>query len=686
MSESQREPGQTREKGLASLAEVLLARHLQVSWPPRQESARSWFKGRKRLDGSDSELRTVAVVGAGASIPMVSVADELADRLEDEYGGDKQDREAELDRLQKVYGADPKHFETRLVAICRATEAERKVRAAIAKDYRLKHPSLLTYELLAHLLKHRFLDAIISFNFDELLDQSIEDELGPNEYTRVVTERDWDPEYPVSSPLYIKMHGTASEPESLRFTQESYYWTPKSINALVEKQFDVEHLVLLNIGFKMASFDFQYALRKPKELRIYHLDPHALARDVIKEVKKQRKKERELRADDSPESNDEPRPVSFHSLARGPGGPTFLEDLLLRLCSEMQACSRKPAAGPAHWRSTIRHETAVKLLRGTDTGEHNHYINYLRRRTILEIAFAAAKGRGVVSIAAMVSDERCGRYYDVYRRIAGHDAQAWSNLCRAGGLVESSDSPDTYEMLPSVCKKPSKAEEKVPKMHRLEFAHPGKLAKHVLRSMDPDPAKTDDLTTLLTKTLTSLQSDTEIEVHSRDDRVCSKIFTRPVILTTLTALKGWTNVMLKQEDYDELRVVAETGEWLQRDVDLKPAHGTLTVKLIVAFDLGSSSYGENVKVELLWIPWWRHNRHMTILCKDGTPQSAIYFARRLRASSVTPVYLTDQADLTRLANAFERLQEEARWSAERALRTLTRPSTFVTSGGGGRWQ
>ena len=36
----------------------------------------------------------------------------------------------------------------------------------------------LAYEILAHLMKHGFIDAIINFNFDEVLDQAIEDELG----------------------------------------------------------------------------------------------------------------------------------------------------------------------------------------------------------------------------------------------------------------------------------------------------------------------------------------------------------------------------------------------------------------------------------------------------------------------------------------------------------------------------
>lgn len=586
---------------------------------------------------------------------MMSIADDLADRLEEEVESDRKEREVELERLENVYGLNPTNFETRLTAICRTPEAERKVREKISEDYRHHYPTLLTYELLAHLLHHRFLDAIISFNFDELLDRSIEDEMGSAEYTRVVTERDCGPGDTVATPLYIKMHGTASEPDSLRFTRERYYWTPKSIISLVEKQFDVEHLVLLNLGFTMASFDFQYLLRKPKQLEVYHLDPKSLTAEVKEGIENQRRKHRLRQKGASADSYDAPDFFEF-SLADGAEpGVEFLESLMTDVVRAVEKACDKPAAGPAAWRSTVRHKAVVEALKGSDTTEPRHRNLYLRRRAILELAFAAAKGRGVMSIAAMVN-ERCGRYYDLYADCAGDQADSWPKICRAGGLMESPDWPDTYEVLEEIRVKHAKKD--VLPLHQFQLVDPKKLAAHVVKHMDVPSKDRQSLTQLLADTFQFLQGETEIEVHSRDDKVCSKIFTEPVILKTLTALQGWTRELLElYPDYDELRVVAETGGWLgAKDLLQRLKAQKPTVKLITAFEKDRHLPSQ---VNVKRLPWGRHNRHMTIVCSKGQPRAAIYFVRRLRAATITPVYLSKQEDLERVTNAFDGLWSEA---------------------------
>jgi hypothetical protein len=654
----------SRRKHLDSLSNLLLLRHLQESWPERLESNPAWFGDGELPPGYQKNLRTVAVVGAGASYPMESIADELVEDLEMELGGDSREREVELDRLENVYGLDRKNFETRLTAICRTPEAERKVRERISERYRHRHPSLLTYELLAHLLHHRFLDAIISFNFDELLDQAIEDELGPNEYTPVITERDCDPGVPTPAPLYIKMHGTASEPDSLRFTRERYYWTPKSIIELVEKQFEVEQLVVMNVGCRMSSFDFQYLLRKPDHLRIFHLDPNRLKRNVRTEIKKQREKERGRQKVQRPDSND--RPVVADFSQRGKAGADFLPELLTEVIVALRKrCLSTP---PTEWRSTLRHRAVVEILEGSQTNTPTQYAEYLRRRTILEFAFAAARGRGVLSIASMV-DDRCGRYYDRYQRVAGDGADSWRKLCEAGGLQESKEWPNTYEVLKGL----GPAEEREAKnVHQLWPANPQKLADHTLKSMNV-PGKPTRFRKLLTETLKFLQEETEIEVHSRDDRVCSKTFVKPVILRTFTALQGWTRYMLEAtEDYNEVWAVSETGAWIARKETLKAlenhekgAPGSkrepIRLRLLTAFDPETTDPVRRLSggVEMERLPWGRHNRHMTIVCKNGQPRAAIYFVRRLRAPTVTPVYLSHQQDLKRIVEAFEKLWEEA---------------------------
>ena len=273
-------PPRSKPSVLAELADQLIVRHLRVSIPA-EDVRLELQQGRRRELLLQQKLRCVAVVGAGASATLHARGDELADDLERDFSFPKdKDREAELFRLQRVYKLDPKDFETRLAALSRTPEVTQRVRKEIANRYGYRHPTILGYELLAHLLKHRFLDAIISFNFDELLDQSLDDELGPTGYRRLVSDRDStgavkDPDDPDYLPLYIKLHGTASEPDSLRFTRESYYTLPRNMTDAVETLFDSDRCVVVNVGSAMTGLDLHRLLRVPKDLKVYDLSPRA---------------------------------------------------------------------------------------------------------------------------------------------------------------------------------------------------------------------------------------------------------------------------------------------------------------------------------------------------------------------------------------------------------------------------
>jgi hypothetical protein len=163
----------------------------------------------------------------------------------------------------------------------------------------------------------------------------------------------------------------------------------------------------------------------------------------------------------------------------------------------------------------------------------------------------------------------------------------------------------------------------------------------------------------LTETLKYLQGDTEIEIHSCDDRVCPKLFANPMQLNTLTALRGWTLEMFRNdEDFDQLWLVAETGQWiLDKEVAGILTERGLTIKLLQAFDAEVKI--PETEVETRQLPWGRHNRHMTVICSGNQPRAAIYFVRRLRSVTVTPVYLSNPKDLKRVGAAFQTLWEEA---------------------------
>ncbi len=97
----------------------------------------------------------------------------------------------------------------------------------------------MTYELLAHLLNHRFLDHVVSLNFDRLLDESLLDEFGEEGVDIVVSDRD----IPNSTLLdklderarCVKPHGSITVPDSMRFTMADASDISVAMLALVEQ-------------------------------------------------------------------------------------------------------------------------------------------------------------------------------------------------------------------------------------------------------------------------------------------------------------------------------------------------------------------------------------------------------------------------------------------------------------------
>jgi hypothetical protein len=577
---------------------------------------------------------------------------------------------AALKRMQRVYGLDPEDFETQLVAISQSPQAALRVREAIATRYQVRHPTLLSYELLAHLLKHRYIDAIVSFNFDELLDQSLEDELGADEYRTIVSERDCvDVESDADAhhyvPLYIKLHGTASEPESLRFTRESYYAIPQRLITVLEGLLRVHDCVLANVGFGMASFDFQSLLKLPEHLEIYNLSKKELTETAVTQISSERKVADKAEAEIAPEGDTD----------------RSCDDLLRELATRMDREPRKTALGKVHFRSVDRHDAIAQLLGhrsavGKRLSEdcppelaRKNYAAYLRNRTLLELAFAAVKARGLLSINPLAVD-RGGRYYDRYKAfVPGRSGELWRELCGIVGLVETRGFPDILIAVDELLKSGNRPgdHDETARLQLREFdtdALADRLLLHIANP--PNDNKGSDKKALRTA-LANLSAGTEIELQSRGDRVCPKTFVDPLTLKTRTALQAYTRFMLTElESGATVEVISETGEWLVLG-DTPDLLRDVRIKLIVAFATQRTELRREYKRRLELHPLpdpWRHNRHMTLVTDKAGRQRAIYFARRQRTPYVTAVYLKNGTDVERLRTGFNVIWDEAKREEE----------------------
>src|SRR5690349_19696746 len=110
------------------LAKHLVVRHLQVSFPAQEESG-----GRLSLErflppeseyaaAAKTRLRTVAVVGAGASRPVLDLGVDLGNQLVAEIAtGHEAAYHAALARREDAYNEDREQFETRMRALCESS-------------------------------------------------------------------------------------------------------------------------------------------------------------------------------------------------------------------------------------------------------------------------------------------------------------------------------------------------------------------------------------------------------------------------------------------------------------------------------------------------------------------------------------------------------------------------------------
>lgn len=256
--------------------------------------------------------------------------------------------------------------------------------------------------------------------------------------------------------------------------------------------------------------------------------------------------------------------------------------------------------------------------------------------------------------------DRCGAYYELYRRAAreaGQQAASWSDLRTAAGLDENDLLPDVVQAQPALCGRGVGQISHDGQWALSQFV-PKELAEQIVNQIGKDSTDVPRLA----QTLEELQTGSEVEIHATEDQVCSKTFDDPLVLPTVTSLSVFTTSLFKgiKED-DDIYISCETGEWLLEDSKLTELllHQQ-HIEMITAFDFKfdelRATFGD--RLELRSFDPWRHNRHMTIVCRGKSPSRAVYFARRLRTPLITPVYLKNADDAARVERAFDLMRKE----------------------------
>ncbi|MFN0212795.1 MAG: SIR2 family protein [Saprospiraceae bacterium] len=634
--------------------------------------------------------RNIVIVGAGASKNAClefETGQKTAEALEKKFEkrlGDQVLKD-ELRRLEQVYRLPKGEFETILFAISKFFPKDLK--KELSDLLQSKFQPSLTYEILAHLFKHRFVDVIINFNFDEMLDQAISDEMNPSEYQRIISDGDYDRlllnhEYGLRYPVYIKPHGTVSHPSSMRFTREDYFGLPaeienaigdlihpkvefKSLGKTLESTGGDEMVALpvniIIIGFDLQSFEFNLLLdeKLPENVRFFIFSVGGEESFFVKNQNGEKKDftpklETLLKKEDS----------KFINVSKS--SSHALDNLFLELWGKIESLYN-PEYKP---RNIARHELISKLFQSDEKRRSNEDIGeYLQDRALLEFALSIAKYKGFLCIEQLVSD-RFGKYFGLLKQQIGPKKLKYKTIpdyCKAFNLHDYGYGKTAFSLNKLSEKNRSKQQLTVSFVDFFE-EHYENIIKVLKRSLS-EKARTR---------LMSIQEDEKgfrgtIEklFQSQDTEICPEyhnvyqnIFLDPKIISTQLAFEYNTrHQFLNINNYDKVLIVAETGEWLQNYLasnEWPPDVLSKEYCLIIAdqakhLDKDGSGEGlHSLRIESL--QWWLHNQHMTIFMKKGQdkwePTKAIYFTRVHRTIHINPILLENSNDLNIILKTF----------------------------------
>jgi hypothetical protein len=191
-----------------------------------------------------------------------------------------------LDALKQITQIPEGDFETQMAALCQGSGMEDAVRKELVRLYNARHNVMISYEVIAKLFRHDVINAIINFNFDEILDNAIEENLRREDYELIISDGDYHPNS--SKKPYIKPHGTVGHPSTMRFSKEDYTRVPSGIQQSIREQLEGD-VGFIIAGFGMQSIEFNEIIesrmkqRKPGKKRFeptfYFINPNP---DTIK--------------------------------------------------------------------------------------------------------------------------------------------------------------------------------------------------------------------------------------------------------------------------------------------------------------------------------------------------------------------------------------------------------------------
>jgi hypothetical protein len=623
--------------------------------------------------------RYLAVVGAGASNaashgddPMPTskvVIEKLRSSLEQLV--DKELIEEEIERQARLRGTPKEDFETQLLALNRFSA--KKVRKLLTEICGNKHAPCLAYEILAHLLKHRFLDGIINFNYDELLDNAVQEELPDSDDYRFIYSAGHCPtdleeiriEKRLKQPIYVKCHGTISQPNSLRFSEEQAFTMEAAIQKhigqlLAGKALDSPKeqlpINIIVIGFAMKNKVFnqliENALVQDKQkITIWILDTDPSLRETVNKqfnglpsnVRKNLEV-KQLILDD--EYN--------------------LEKALTQLWDQITGLFQQPYKP----RGIARHELLRHIfpdISPSTIGEFNDDVRkqYYRDRLYVELFILILKSIGMVHLS-QIPNGRVGKYLHIIEQEEKYSGNSIHDYLKDMGMkVYESFMYDTYLI------KEQGAFAKRDKL--IKYLHK-RLMKMISLPAQEAISQDEDHFFQLAEGIRKrrLLKINPKYVHPHDN-LFAKLGKGNVMNTSFAWIYNYRrNIEQRLDEWDLMLTISEEGSFLYGDAQSGIFKDKSLEIILATYGVARAPFRPKEKLkdlnllsgELNYRPWWLHNKHLVLLLKRRPDTNSnewqqnwklvegFFYRQNMLSQRVNPVKVTEEQDLLKLLYIF----------------------------------
>ncbi|MBX2990228.1 MAG: SIR2 family protein [Bacteroidetes bacterium] len=547
-----------------------------------------------------------------------------------------------------------------LSVACETEVLADRVRQLLRKNYwREKEPGLgeapqLAYEIIAHFLKHRFIDDVVTFNFDEVLDHAVRNELDNESYEIIISDKQFVEASGKRRNFshVIKLHGTISIPQSLRFTRdETRVMSPEMVRLLDRAFFGGPdepdprsriHLVSFGYSWRDADFLNWVISRIGQVNHLTIVTRSGEASDLLQTM---------FRIHD-----DLRQKTSFVGTQKLCDTECTIDHLMWAIWNSIESAwvDKEPFVPAA------RH-ILLGYLFGRRADHSPRYVHTSEKRLEFELFLHLLKCKGMMNISVVSEDPRIALCSSLYKK-SGSDLIDIDGSIR---FVPVSPSPNAHikETFLSGCSNFNDLTRRL--LQRLSEAE-----DHVSRPrIDAERMIFDtiDKNEFLTAEMKKVFHGPEIEVVSARETKSQWLFKRPKTCSTYYEMQIETKKILTS-DWELLLSISESGKWLfdKRILDLLRERKGLLLMINAGgddfddFDLWKEINAElkgmeaSLKLEVLRtrVPWWRHNRHVTLTINRGQPTAGLYFQRRLKASRISPVVLTHENDCIELLLIF----------------------------------